>query len=84
MKLDRALVLAKACPGKERKAEIDCCGVERISGCFQFYTEAFLSIQFSPNADEHLSEVREDTPIALLVGVGERGSRDLGANAGMV
>jgi hypothetical protein len=45
MELDCGLSFSEACPGKQRQAQIDGGGIERIDGLLQFHAEAVLGIE---------------------------------------
>src|ERR1019366_8394921 len=72
VQLDGCLGQSERCPRKYRQTEIDGRRVERIDGLLQFDTERFLHIQTPGDADQALSEIGVDTPVARGVGIGQR------------
>ncbi len=67
---------AKRCPRKHRQAQIDGRGIERIHGIGQFHPEVVARVKRSCFDDEPLSELEVDAPVAQLVGIGQRRTRD--------
>ena len=76
MQLDRALAATKLRPGEQGQTQIDGGGVEGIDGLGQVHAERFVAVEVAGHADEHLGEVAIDSPVANLVGIGERGARN--------
>jgi hypothetical protein len=76
MQLDGALAATKLRPGKQRQTQVDGGGVEGVDGLGQFHSERFVAIEVARYADEYLGEVAIDSPVASLVGIGERGARN--------
>ena len=70
MKLDRPLALAKFCPGENRKAKVDCAGIEGLNGFFQLYAEIFVGIKSAGLSNQEVGEVAIDAPVADLIGMG--------------
>src|SRR5712664_490765 len=73
VKFDAAFGPAELGPGKERETKIDGGGVERISRGVEFQAEVGADIQRSGDLNQTLSEVGINSPVAGLVGVGQRG-----------
>src|ERR1019366_1447178 len=71
VQLDGCLGQSERCPWKYRQTEIDGRRVERIDGLLQFDTERFLHIQTPGDADQALSEIGVDAPVAHGVGIGQ-------------
>ena len=84
MGLDCSSVLSESCPREERQTETDGCGVERISRLRQIYSEAFGEVKFSGLADQCLGKVRPDSPVAVLVGMGQRTAGNRSAHTHMI
>lgn len=63
-------------PREHRQAQIDGGGIESVNGLLEFDAEVITRIQAARDDDERLGEVGVDAPIARLIGVGERGSRE--------
>jgi len=74
--LDSSFAALERGPGEERKTEIDGDGVERIDGVREIDAEAVLDVQAPGGGDQGLGEVGVNAPVAFLVGIGERGTRD--------
>ena len=71
-------------PGKERQAEVDGRGIQRVGSLLELSAEALGPVQPPRPGDQDLSEVGVDPPIAVFVGIGERAPSDDAAKAGMV
>ena len=84
VQLDRRFVLAEFGPGKEHQAEIDRGAVERINGVCQFHAERFVGIERARPSDQHLGKIEIDSPVAAVVGIGQRAARDAAAKAGVI
>ena len=68
---------AERCPVEKAQAKIDGGGVECIDGVVQFDAEWLGRVQHAGASNQHRSQVGPDTPVPLLVGVGQRRSFDL-------
>ena len=77
-------MLAEFRPGKQRKAEVDSGGVERVTGLIQIHADRIVHIHGPRDANEHLSEIGKDTPVVSFVGVGEIAAGDFPAKAHVV
>jgi hypothetical protein len=84
MELDGSLAATESRPGKQRQAQVDRCGVQRIGRVLQRHGEAVLGVQRPGTTDEHLGEVGPDAPVAVLVGVGQSASRYLATKASVI
>jgi hypothetical protein len=84
VQLDGAFLKPIGGPRKQRQAHIDDRGIEGIGGLIESYTEIVLSIKTSGLFDEHAGEIGVDAPVPRLVGVGQRASRDMAADAGVI
>jgi len=71
-------------PREKGKTQIDGAGIEDIRGLFELYSEVVLGVQLSCLANEHLSELGIDAPVAVLVGLGQCRPRNVAANTDMV
>jgi hypothetical protein len=86
VQLDRAFGPTKLRPGKQRKTKVDGGGIQGINRGVEIETGRRLVAQvklFGP-PDEDLSEVGVDSPVALMVGVGEVAVRDRAVDAHVV
>ena len=72
VEFDGRLPLPESRPRKEGEAQVDCCGVESIHRLFQFHSEGIVGIQIPGDPDQDLGEVGVDSPVAVLVGMGQR------------
>ena len=58
-------------PREQRQAQVDGGGIQCIDRLGEIHRKGFLSIQAPGDADESVSELGKDAPVARLVGVGE-------------
>lgn len=84
VQFDGALVPAELRPGKDGKAQIDGCRIEGVDRLLQRHAKAVLTIETPGDADEFGRKVGVDSPIARLVGIGQRTARNSSANARMI
>ena len=68
VKFDGGFVFPKRGPRKEREAEVNGGGVQRIGGGLEFEAERFIGVEHGGLLDEHLREIGKDTPVPLFVG----------------
>ncbi len=73
--LHGGFVPPELCPGEQRKAEIDCGGIQRVQALVEVHADRIVSVQWPRNADQDLGKITIDAPVVSLVGVGERGAR---------
>ena len=67
---------AKRRPREHRQAQIDGRGIEGIHGIGQFHAEVLVGVERSRLDDQPLGELEVDTPVAQLVGIGQRRASD--------
>src|SRR5271157_6496991 len=67
-------------PGKERKTKVDGGAVQSVDGLLQLHSEIFVGIQGARRTNQHLRQVGVDSPVASLVGIGQRAVRDVTAD----
>ena len=84
VEFDGGLVPAESRPGKEREAEVNGGGVQRIGGGLEFKAERFIGIKRGRLLDEDVGEVSEDAPVALFIGHRQRVAGGGLANARMI
>ena len=84
VQLDRGFALTKAGPWKQGKTQIDGAGIEDLGGLVELDAKGVSGVQRSRVADEHVNKLGIDAPIAVFVGPGQGGPRNVGANADMV
>ena len=68
--------LAKLRPGEQRKTEVDDRGIEGIDGMRQVHAKILSDVEGSGNANQDLCKVRIDSPVAHVIGVGQRVAAD--------
>ena len=71
-------------PGKQRQAQINDGGIERIDGLLQLHTEAVLGIEPTRHLNQGQGEILVDAPVAPLVGVGQGAPGDAATDAEVV
>ena len=81
MHFDGGFVTAEFRRWEQRKAKVDRGGVERVQGLIQIHGDRFIPVERPRDANESLSEIREDTPVMSFVGVGQIAAGDLSAKA---
>src|SRR5262249_39043046 len=74
---DGGFVLSKFRPRKQRQAQIDGSGVQRIEALVEIHADRIGRAERSRDANQYVREVSEDAPVARLVGVRHRGTRHL-------
>ena len=84
VELDGGFAPTESGPREKGKTQIDGAGIEDIRGLFELYSEVVLGVQLSCLANEHLSELGIDAPVAVLVGLGQCRPRNVAANTDMV
>ena len=71
VQLDGSLGPSELGPAKQIQAQVDGCGVERVGRGVQICGHGFVGVQATRFADQCLRQLRIDTPIPLLVGIGQ-------------
>ena len=71
-------------PGKEAEAQVDSSRVQGIDGVAEVDSQILVSVKLAGPSDEHLGEVGVDSPIAHLVGIGQRAARNQAAEPHMI
>ena len=84
MEFHSALGAAEASPGKQRQTEIDRRRVERKDGSLEVQSQIRFRIEWPSDLNEALREVGVNSPIAILVGIGECGAFDRGTKTRVV
>src|ERR1041385_6047710 len=64
VEFDRSFVFAKLGPGKERQAQIDSRGIERVNRLGQFDPEVVVYVEGAGASNQHVCNVGVDAPIA--------------------
>ena len=82
VQFDGGLVPPKRGPRKQREAQVNGGGVQRISRRSEFKAERLIGVERGGLPDEDMGEVGKNTPVAVFVGVGQgaagRGLSDAG------
>src|ERR1035437_7909071 len=84
MKFDGGFGTAEGGPRKQREAQVNGGGVQRISGGLEFKAERFIGVERGGLLDEDVGEVSEDAPVAIFVGVGQRAAGSGLPDAGVI
>ena len=84
VQLDGRLGLPEPRPRKERQAQVDRGGIERVDRVVEIEAVAFLVIQAPRRVDEVLRERGVEPPVPDAVGVGKRVSRHAAADAHVI
>jgi len=84
MEFDGAFLFPKRGPRKKGQAEVDRGGIQSVSRLGDLQSEVLACIELSGRLDQHMSEVRVDTPIPFFVGIGQRASRNFASEPCMI
>src|SRR5215813_14875774 len=84
MELHGGFVTTELSPRKKRQTQIDNGRVERVDGLLQFQAKRFIRVQLTSFRYQDLSEVSVDPPIAHLIRVRERITRNSPANTHVI
>ena len=84
VQLHRRLGRAIRCPGKQRQAQPDQRGIERVDRVLEFHSEGFVCVERACGMDEPLSKRGIDSPIACFVGIGQGAARDSSRDAHVI
>ena len=71
-------------PGKECETKIDGGGIEGVDGLIQLDGETIVSIEFASMGNEDVREVGIDSPVAILIGFGQRVACDGSSKAKVI
>ena len=84
VKFDGGLVLPKGGPRKEREAEVNGGGIQRIGGGLKFKAGRLIGVKRDGLPNERLSQIGKDAPVAIFVGVSQSAAGGGLADAGVV
>ena len=84
VKFDGGLVPSKRGPRKQREAQVNGGGVQRIGGGLEFKTERFIGVEGGGLLDEDVGKVGKDAPVSFFVGVGQRAAGSGLPDAGVI
>ena len=79
-----ALATTESRPGKQRQAQVDGGGIQCVGGLLQLDAEPVGRVQPPRVGDQDLGEIGVNSPVAPLVGFGQRVPGDRAAEAGVV
>ena len=68
VKFDGGLVPAESSPRKEREAQVNGGGVQRISRRLEFKAKGFIGVERGGLLNEDVAEVGKDAPVPLFIG----------------
>jgi hypothetical protein len=74
----------EAGPGKQRQTQIDRRRIEGIDGSLEIQSQIRFRIEWPSDLNEAVREVGVDSPVAILIGIGECGPSDRGTKTRMV
>lgn len=69
----------KGSPRTQRKTDIHGGGIQSVDGIVEFDPERLMGVERASDADQNLSQIGIHAPVAVLVGIGQGGSRYLAA-----
>jgi len=84
MQFHRAFATAEFSPREKRQAQIDGRGVQGIHGLGQLHAERFVAVEVASGGNQDLCKIGVDSPVAMLVGVGQGVARNLAPEAHMI
>jgi hypothetical protein len=84
MHFDCAFVSAMLCPGKQRQAQIDDCGIQSIYRAFEIHAQGLIGVKPAGLVDENHSNVAIDSPVAYFVGLGQSVAGDSRLHASVI
>jgi len=84
VEFDGGLGAAEGGPRKEREAEVNGGGVQRIGCGLEFKAERFIGVERGGLLDEHLGEIGKDAPVPLFIGHRQRVAGGGLADAGVI
>jgi hypothetical protein len=71
VQFDARLVSPEGGPGKEREAQVNGSGVQRVGRGLKFNAEGFIGVEDGGLLNEDLGKVGENTPVAAFISVGQ-------------
>lgn len=84
VQFDGRFAPAELSPRKQRQAQVDRGGIERVDGLIEFDAQRLLAVKAAGRLDQHLGEVGVDSPVAHLIGMGQSVAGDLTADAHVI
>ena len=84
MEFDCTLAFSELRPGEKSQTQIDGCRIQDIYRLFQFDTERVRGVKCSGFRNQYLSEFGINTPIPVLIGIGQSVAGDLPSDPQMI
>ena len=84
VQFDGGLVPPKRGPRKQREAQVNGGGVQRIGSGLEFQAERFIGVERGGLLNEDVGKVGEDAPVAFFVGIGQRAAGSGLPDAGVI
>ena len=84
VQFDRRLGRAEWRPRKQRQAQVDGGGIERVDGFLEVHAEGFVDVEPARDANQMLGELGIDAPVARFVRIGQRAARHRSANTQVI
>ena len=84
VEFDCTLAFSEFCPREKSQTQIDGCRIQDIYRLFQFDTERVRGVKCSGFRNEDLSELGINTPIPVLIGIGQSVAGDLPSDPQMI
>jgi len=84
VQFDGGLVPPKRGPRKQREAQVNGGGVQRVGGGLEFAAERFIGVERGGLLDKNLGEVGKDAPVPFFVGIGQRAAGGGLTDAGVI
>jgi len=81
VQLDSGLGLSEIGPREEAQAQVDGAGIQGVNHLLDIQIRIVFGTKPPCPADEYLSQIGINTPVAVLVGVGQVGAGDVAAKA---
>src|SRR5687768_11955863 len=76
VKLDGSFGSLVGGPGEKTQAQIDGGSVQRVNSSIEVHSKIGVGVQWTGDIDQSVCKVGIDSPIAPLVGIGQRGASD--------
>lgn len=84
VQLDRPFLLPERRSGKQAQAQIDCGAIQGVHSLLKFDSDRFVRIHFASAIDQHLSEIRVNSPVVRSIGVSQSAAGDVASEACMI
>ena len=84
VQLDGSLGSAEACPRKQIQTKVNGGGIQGVDRLLKGGGDGIILIEIAGAADEHLSQVKVDAPVAFPVGIGQGAVGNVPADAEVI